>query len=108
MLVAIIAVSQYLLLAADRCGAVPALRLAGHARDEAGARMTPAAGQPGHGLTASLRGQPAGLAEGRVEGGNAGAFEVICRDREDRRYLDYLQVPPPPHGCGAVHAGRGR
>jgi hypothetical protein len=79
---------------ADRSGAVPALRLARHARDEAGAGSTPAAGQPGHGLTAGLRRRPVGLVGGRVKGGYAGAFEVICGDGGDHRYLDYPQLPP--------------
>lgn len=55
--------------------------------------MTPAAGQPGHGLTANLRRQPVRLVEGRAGGGYTGAFEVICRDCGDHPYLDYSQVP---------------
>ena len=78
---------------AGRSAAVRALRRAGHARDEGGAGMTPAAGQPGHGLTAGLRRAPVRLVGGRVEGGYAGAFEVICGDCGDHRYLDYSPVP---------------
>ena len=51
-------------------------------------------GQFGHGLTASLRRQPARLVEGRVEGGYTGLFELICCDCGDHPYLDYSEVPP--------------
>ena len=51
-------------------------------------------GQFGHGLTASLRRQPARRVEGRVEGGYTGAFELICADCGDHLYLDYSEVSP--------------
>jgi hypothetical protein len=51
-------------------------------------------GQFGHGLTASLRRQPARRVEGRVEGGYTGLFELICCDCGDHPYLDYSEVPP--------------
>lgn len=47
----------------------------------------------GHGLTAGLRRARVRLVEGRVEGGYAGAFEVICGDCGDHRYMDYSPVP---------------
>jgi hypothetical protein len=49
-------------------------------------------GQFGHGLTASLRRQPARLVEGRTEGGYTGAFELVCGDCGDHLYLDYSEV----------------
>jgi hypothetical protein len=78
--------------------AVPALYHARHARNpdrieaEKAMTMTPA-GQPGHGTTASVRRQPVRILEGRVEGGYTDAFEIICYDCGDHRYLDYSQVP---------------
>ena len=69
-----------------------------HARDprrsfEAGDVMTvPVAGQPGHGMTASLRRQPARIVEGRKEGGYRDAFEVICCDCGDHPYWDYSEI----------------
>jgi len=66
-----------------------------HARDpqssfEAGDVMTvPVAGQPGHGMTASLRRQPVRIVEGRKEGGYRDAFEVVCCDCGDRLYWDH-------------------
>jgi hypothetical protein len=51
-------------------------------------------GQLGHGLTASLRRQPARRVEGRAEGGYTGAFELICGDCGDHLYLDYSEVSP--------------
>ena len=54
----------------------------------------PAAGQPGHGITASLRRQPVRIVEGRREGGNRDAFEVVCCDCGDHPYLDYREVSP--------------
>jgi hypothetical protein len=51
-------------------------------------------GQLGHGLTASLRRQPARRVEGRTEGGYTGAFELICGDCGDHLYLDYSEVSP--------------
>ena len=44
---------------------------------EAGAALA-LAGQPGHGRTAYLRRQPARIADGQMEGGYTGAFELIC------------------------------
>jgi len=69
-----------------------------HARDpqssfEAGDVMTvPVAGQPGHGMTASLRRQPVRIVEGRKEGGYRDAFEVICCDCGDHPYWDYSEI----------------
>lgn len=54
----------------------------------------PPAGQFGHGLTASLRRQPARRVEGRGEGGYSGAFELVCSDCGDHLYLDYSEVSP--------------
>jgi hypothetical protein len=51
-------------------------------------------GQFGHGLTASLRRQPAGRLGGRTEGGYTGAFELVCGDCGDHLYLDYSEVSP--------------
>jgi hypothetical protein len=51
-------------------------------------------GQFGHGLTASLRRQPARRVESRAEGGYTGAFELICGDCGDHLYLDYSEVSP--------------
>ncbi len=61
---------------------------------EAGAAL-PLAGQPGHGRTAYLRRQPARIADGRVEGGYTGAFELICGLCGDHPHLNYSQIPPP-------------
>jgi hypothetical protein len=69
-----------------------------HARDprgrvEAGDVMTvPVAGQPGHGITASLRRQPARIVEGLGEGGDRDAFEVVCCDCGDHPYRDYSEI----------------
>ena len=38
----------------------------------------PVAGQPGRGMTASIRRQPARITGGRKEGGYRNAFEVVC------------------------------
>jgi hypothetical protein len=54
----------------------------------------PAAGQPGHGLTASLRRQPVRIVEDRKEGGYGDAFEVVCCDCGDRLYRDYSEISP--------------
>jgi hypothetical protein len=61
-------------------------------RDDQGLTTLPAAGQPGHGRTASLRRQPARIVEGRAEGGYTDAFELICCDCGDHPYLDYSEV----------------
>ena len=69
-----------------------------HARDprgsvEAGDVMTvPAAGQLGHGITASLRRQPVRIVEGRREGGYRDVFEVVCCDCGDHPYWGYSQI----------------
>ena len=52
----------------------------------------PVAGQPGHGMTASLRRQPVRIVEGRKEGGYRDAFEVICWDCGDHPYRDYSEI----------------
>jgi hypothetical protein len=54
--------------------------------------LRPAAGQPGHGATASLRRQPARIVLGRMEGGFTGAFELVCCDCGDRPYWDYSEL----------------
>jgi hypothetical protein len=66
----------------------PWLRMDGH--DAGGA---PAAGQPGHGRTASLRRQPARIVEGRMKGGYTDVFELICGECGDHPYLDYREIP---------------
>ncbi len=53
----------------------------------------PLAGQPGHGITASIRRQPVRFAEGPKEGGYRDAFEVICGDCGDHLYGDYSEIP---------------
>jgi len=58
------------------------------------ANMLPPAGQPGHGLTAYVRRQPARIVDGRFRGGYTGLFEVICPSCGDHPYLDYSEVPP--------------
>jgi hypothetical protein len=74
------------------------IRVGRHARDprgsvEAGDVMTvPAAGQPGHGITASLRRQPVRIVEGRREGGYRDAFEVVCCDCGDHPHWDYSEI----------------
>ena len=71
-----------------------------HARDprgsvEAGDVMTvPVAGQPGHGITASIRRQPVRIVEGRKEGGYRDAFEIVCCDYSDHPYWDYSEISP--------------
>jgi hypothetical protein len=69
-----------------------------HARDPrgsvgAGDVMTvPLAGQPGHGITASLRRQPVRILEGGEEGGYRDAFEVVCGDCGDLLYWEYSEI----------------
>jgi hypothetical protein len=69
-----------------------------HARDPRGSveagdgRTAPLPGQPGHGITASLRRQPVRIAEGRQEGGYRDAFEVVCCDCGDHLYWDYSEI----------------
>jgi len=70
-----------------------------HARDprpgpDRAAGAIPAAGQPGHGRTASLRLQPACLAEGLTEDGCSAVYEVICRDCGDDPHLGYSEIAP--------------
>jgi hypothetical protein len=62
--------------------------------DTEGALTSPLAGQPGHGNTASLRRQPARIVDGRMEGGDTGAFELICPQCGDHPYLDYSEISP--------------
>jgi hypothetical protein len=62
---------------------------------EAGATL-PLAGQPGHGRTASLRRQPARIANGLMEGGYTDVFGFICGQCGDHPYLNYSEIPPWP------------
>jgi hypothetical protein len=84
----------------DRLDAVPAERSGpGPAdpwlrMDDQGVSGLPAAGQPGHGRTASLRRQPARIVEGRMEGGYTEVFELICGECGDHPYVDYRDIPP--------------
>ena len=70
-----------------------------HARDPRGSAeagdvmIVPVAGQPGHGITASIRRQPVLFAEGPKEGGYRDAFEVVCCDCGDHLYWDYSEIP---------------
>jgi hypothetical protein len=66
----------------------PWLRVGGH-----GASGLPAAGQPGHGRTASLRRQPARIVEGRMGSGYTDVFELICGECGDHPYVDYRDIP---------------
>jgi hypothetical protein len=84
----------------DRLAAVPAER-SGHGPADPWLRVPghrasglPAAGQPGHGRTASLRRQPARIVEGRMEGGYTEVFELICGECGDHPYVDYRDIPP--------------
>ena len=52
----------------------------------------PVAGQPGHGMTASIRRQPARIVEGGKEGGYGHAFEVVCCDCGDHPYWGYSEI----------------
>ena len=83
----------------DRLAAVPELRV--HDRRDPWLRMGPMVGmtfplvgQPGHGRTAFVRCQPARIADGRIQGGYTGAFELICPGCGDNPYVDYSEVPP--------------
>jgi hypothetical protein len=62
--------------------------------DDHGVSGLPAAGQPGHGRTASLRRQPARIVSGRMEGGYTDMFELICGECGDHPYVDYRDIPP--------------
>ena len=69
-----------------------------HARDPRGGvaagdvMAVPVAGQPGHGITASLRRQPSRIVESREGGGYQDAFEVVCCDCGDHPYWDYSEI----------------
>lgn len=56
------------------------------------AATIPTPGQPGHGVTASLRRQPVRIVDGRAQGGYTDVFEVICPDCGDDRCLDYSET----------------
>jgi hypothetical protein len=58
----------------------------------AGLVTSPLAGEPGHGWTAVLRRQPVLTGDGRAGRRYTGAFELICCECGDNRYLDYSQV----------------
>ena len=62
--------------------------------DRPGIRVSPQAGQPGHGCSAVLRSQPVLMVDGRMECARAGAFELICCECGDNPYLDYSQISP--------------
>jgi hypothetical protein len=62
--------------------------------DVGGGVTLPAAGQPGHGRTASLRRQPVSIVDGRMEGGYTDKYELICPSCGDHPYLDYSEVAP--------------
>jgi hypothetical protein len=62
--------------------------------DVGDAVTVPAAGQAGHGRTASLRRQPVAIVDGRIEGGYTDKFELICPSCGDHPYLDYSEVAP--------------
>ncbi len=84
--------------AVARSDIVPAPRSPAHSRDpwlHIGSVVTPPlAGQPGHGTTAFVRRQPVHIADGRMEGGNTTAYELICPGCGDHPYLDYSEIPP--------------
>jgi hypothetical protein len=96
-------------LSAEASHVVTGIRLASHSQDvrvgrgrhardprgsvEADDVMTvPRAGQPGHGLTGSIRRQPVRIAEGGKEGGCRDAFEIVCGDCGDHAYWDYSEI----------------
>ena len=54
--------------------------------------IVPLAGQPGHGMTASIRRQLVRIVEDRKEGGYGDAFEVVCCDCGDHPYWDYPEI----------------
>ena len=95
---------------AVRSEVAPALGSQHRARDpwlrvDDRATTLPAAGQPGHDRTASLRRQPVRIVDGRMEGGYADRFELICPSCGDHPYLDYSEVPPRLRGPRALEAG---
>lgn len=53
----------------------------------------PAAGEPGHGLGAILRRQPAGILRTGADGRHPGLFELICYDCGDDPGLAYGEIP---------------
>jgi hypothetical protein len=61
--------------------------------NDPGVSGLPAAGQAGHGRTASLRRQPARIVAGRMEGGYTDMFELICGECGDHPYVDYRDIP---------------
>ena len=65
-----------------------------HLPDGGSAVTLPAPGQPGHGLTASLRRQRCRLVDSGLEGSYTDAFEVICPSCGDDPDLDSSEVPP--------------
>jgi hypothetical protein len=74
----------------DRPGALPVSR---GPRDQ-DLTTLPAAGQPGHGCTATLRRRPARIMQGRAAGGYTSAFELICCECGDHPDLDYSEISP--------------
>ena len=96
----------------DRLSVVPVTR-DGHGPadlwlrlDDHGVSGLPAAGQAGHGRTASLRRQPARIVAGRMEGGYTDVFELICGECGDHPYVDYRDLPPRASADPrALHAG---
>jgi hypothetical protein len=54
----------------------------------------PAAGDPGHGLGAILRCQPAEILQCPADGGHPALFELICYDCGDDPGLAYGEIPP--------------
>jgi hypothetical protein len=40
-----------------------------------------------------VRRQPVRIADGRIEGGYTGLFELICPGCDDHPYLDYSEIP---------------
>ncbi len=58
--------------------------------------IVPLAGQPGHGMTASIRRQLVRIVEGCVEGGYGDAFEVVCCHCGDNPYWGYSEISLSP------------
>ena len=54
--------------------------------------IVPLAGQPGHGMIASIRRQLVRIVEGCVEGGHGDAFEVVCCHCGDHPYWGYSEI----------------
>jgi hypothetical protein len=78
--------------------AVPAPRERRHAReqwlriDDQCVMALHLAGHPGNGRTASLRRQPVSIVDGRMEGGDTRASELVCPRCGDHPHLDYSEV----------------